>query len=81
MTGRGSNGKSDGEMDDGESGRGTAAAGAVMARGDGIDAACLYRISIPLRVPFKSDNVDKLLEEPSFDCWSVSSSTLAYCTV
>jgi hypothetical protein len=71
-------GMTDGVVEDGESGRGTAAAGAVIASGDGIDAACRNLISTPLSVPLSSERMDELFEEPSFDSDNVSRSTLAY---
>lgn len=74
-------GAADGVVDDGESGKGTAKAGAMTASGEGMDAACLNLISTPLRVPFNSERMVEEFEEPSFDCVNVSRSTLAYCTV
>lgn len=71
----------DGVVEEGESGRGTVDAGAVIASGEGMDDACRNLISTPLRVPFNSESMDEVLEEPSFDCDKVSRSTLAYCTV
>lgn len=70
-------------MDDGDSGNGTAAAaaGAVCTRGDGTDAAWRYLISTPLSVLFRSDRMDELVEEPSFEADKVSSKTRAYLTV
>lgn len=68
----------DGGVEEGESGRGTAEAGAIIARGDGMDAACLDLISTPLSVRLSSERMDEVLDEPSFDRVNVSSNTLAY---
>lgn len=71
----------------GEIGREVGEAGSGTADGGGIEGvvgreeSSLYRISTLLSVFSRSDKIFEELDDPSFDCLSVSSSTRAYCTV